>query len=376
VRQRSTIEVSELLAPIDAARPCGEELGDLLRELGRLTSKQKQEYINGATVYTPIPPEWSVVQVMAVNILRNSKDLRAAVRLAQAAAAIRGLSDFAAALEVIRGFLERYWDTLYPVLELDEDTGGLDLSSRARCLMDLNDSSTTIPLLRSMSLFSVQRFGGVTLRRIYLSEGRVKLQPDEEAVDPADLGAAFAAADPTVFSALRDVASEAIEHACAIERVFDCIAAEQGNSQHTMKLTALREELEAIRRLAAEHAGSNAELRVVAETIDDLTDDARAVMPLQTLPSDGMRIAGTGMTPVAGHDEISSRAEVIRMLDRICAYYTDHEPSSPVPLLLTRARGLVDKSFIDILKDLAPNGLPEAAGVFNSRAESDSGDQS
>jgi type VI secretion system protein ImpA len=51
---------------------------------------------------------------------------------------------------------------------------------------------------------------------------------------------------------------------------------------------------------------------------------------------------------------------VIDALDRICAYYAEHEPSSPLPVLLQRARRLVGKSFIEIIEDVAPDG----AGQF------------
>jgi type VI secretion system protein ImpA len=49
----------------------------------------------------------------------------------------------------------------------------------------------------------------------------------------------------------------------------------------------------------------------------------------------------------------------VRTLDRLCDYYARYEPSSPVPLLLKRARRLVDGSFIDILSDLTPSSLAE-----------------
>ena len=51
---------------------------------------------------------------------------------------------------------------------------------------------------------------------------------------------------------------------------------------------------------------------------------------------------------------------MIDALDRICTYYAQHEPSSPLPVLLQRARRLVGKSFIEIIEDVAPDG----AGQF------------
>ena len=72
--------------------------------------------------------------------------------------------------------------------------------------------------------------------------------------------------------------------------------------------------------------------------------------------------------PTAAGDVISSRADVAATLDRLCAYYARHEPASPVPLLLARARGLIDKSFVDLLKELAPEGLAQLTQVIGTAA--------
>jgi len=50
----------------------------------------------------------------------------------------------------------------------------------------------------------------------------------------------------------------------------------------------------------------------------------------------------------------------VETLDRLCEYYQRNERSSPVPLLLKRARRLVNMDFMDILEDLAPAGLDQA----------------
>ena len=45
------------------------------------------------------------------------------------------------------------------------------------------------------------------------------------------------------------------------------------------------------------------------------------------------------------------------MLDKILAYYQRHEPSSPVPMLLERAKRLTPKSFFEIMEALAPDSM-------------------
>jgi len=47
------------------------------------------------------------------------------------------------------------------------------------------------------------------------------------------------------------------------------------------------------------------------------------------------------------------------LLDRLCAYYAHAEPSSPVPVLLRRARKLVGVRFADAVCELAPAGTEQ-----------------
>jgi type VI secretion system protein ImpA len=88
------------------------------------------------------------------------------------------------------------------------------------------------------------------------------------------------------------------------------------------------------------------------------TPEPDALDPVQT----------TAVTDTSSHpaNQLATRADVIATLDRLCDYYARHEPSCPVPLLLHRARGLVDKSFVDLLKDLAPEGLAQLTSVVGT----------
>jgi type VI secretion system protein ImpA len=52
---------------------------------------------------------------------------------------------------------------------------------------------------------------------------------------------------------------------------------------------------------------------------------------------------------------VSSR-DVEETLDRLMAYYARQEPSSPVPILLARAKKLVGADFMTIVREIAPGG--------------------
>jgi type VI secretion system protein ImpA len=70
--------------------------------------------------------------------------------------------------------------------------------------------------------------------------------------------------------------------------------------------------------------------------------------------------AANGAAAGSARGDIESREDVVRQLDRLCEYYRLHEPSSPIPLLLRRAKRLVSKDFMEIVRDLTPGGVAEA----------------
>jgi type VI secretion system protein ImpA len=54
---------------------------------------------------------------------------------------------------------------------------------------------------------------------------------------------------------------------------------------------------------------------------------------------------------------IRSITDVKKTLDQVITYYEKNEPSSPVPVLIKRAKRLVGADFVSIIKDIAPNGM-------------------
>jgi type VI secretion system protein ImpA len=57
---------------------------------------------------------------------------------------------------------------------------------------------------------------------------------------------------------------------------------------------------------------------------------------------------------------VKSREDAIRALDAVADFFRRAEPSSPVPLFVERAKRLVSKDFLDVLADVAPDGLTQA----------------
>jgi type VI secretion system protein ImpA len=77
-----------------------------------------------------------------------------------------------------------------------------------------------------------------------------------------------------------------------------------------------------------------------------------------------------GKTGNKGVGEINSRTDVIKTLELICKYYAENEPSSPVPILLERAKKLAVANFMEIIMNLAPDALNQIQNIKGPDSES------
>jgi type VI secretion system protein ImpA len=198
-----------------------------------------------------------------------------------------------------------------------------------------------LTLLRQIPLVESRQFGPQSLRQYRIVTGAIKTvaadeQPTDLAQDLAKLEAAFQGADIAVLKSSAQAAAGAVDHLSAIEKNL-----QDRTGGIPEGLAALRADVREINAVFA------AELT------------RRGEAPAGD-PAPGSADKPHGQAGSALQGEIRSRADVVRTLDALCDYYVRNEPSSPVPLLLKRAKRLVDKDFMDIIRDLAPAGVAEA----------------
>ncbi len=114
--------LEQLLKPVSAAAPCGEDLA-FSPELDAIAQARKADdpsLEQGAWVTTLKEADWKfVAKRCAALIETRSKDLQLAVWLAEANAKTTGLRGLGEALELIGALCERYWDGLYPLPDED-----------------------------------------------------------------------------------------------------------------------------------------------------------------------------------------------------------------------------------------------------------------
>lgn len=350
----SVIDIEELLGEIAATAPCGEDLeyDPAFAEMEKL-AQETPERQYGDTVIPAEPSDWRGVRKMALALFERTRDLRVAVSLTRALLHVDGLAGFAEGLALVDGLIERYWDTVYPQLDPEDDN---DPTLRINTLVALCDPETTLRALRETPLVTSRVLGRFSLRDIQIAAGVLtRVATDDQAEPPtqAKIDGAFQEVGPESARATATVATEAMARAEGIEaRLTDLIGVAQAPNLSAL-VGVLREIRQALAEQLQRQGASPVDEAAGAETADAGS------------PAGG--VASTGQRLVVG--EIASREDAMRMLDKICEYFNRYEPSSPVPFLLKRAKNLVTKDFMAILHDLAPGGSDQAKLIFGIQGE-------
>jgi type VI secretion system protein ImpA len=318
-------QVESILQPVAVAEPCGCDLeyDPAFLELERLVQGKPEQQM-GSAVLPRQEPDWNAVAHRAATLLGKTKDLRIALHLTWAWLATDGFTGLRDGLAVLRGLVERYWDGVFPRLDPAEKN---DPTLRVNILMGLCDAAAVTDRVRALPLVTSRSSGRFSLRDLGgdPSPARGTESPASAAID-----AAFAESEVADLQSRSDCVRESIEHLAAIEAT---VAAHVGvaHAPSFAKLSGLLTQAHKI--LAAR-----------------LVERGVAALPAAS----ETRPASAVLTGAA-----ASREDVVILLDRICDYYQRYEPSSPVPLLLRRCKRLVSASFLEIVRDIAPDGVSQ-----------------
>jgi type VI secretion system protein ImpA len=329
----------KFLTPVDGAQPSGPNLEYDPDFQGLERAQQgKPEQAIGDRIKPAEPPDWAQVLERAQALLSRSRDLRIAVPLTEALLRTEGFAGLAAGLALVRGLLERQWNTLHPQLDADDDN---DPTSRINSLLGLVSTEALLRAVRESPVVHSRTLGRFSLRDLRIASGTLKSAEGTQPEPPqqAQIDAAFLDADLEGLQEEATAVSAALDDVTAIDRL---LIDKVGSQAPEFKPLVL--DLSELRRVLTEKVTA----RGGAAGMPGGTNDAPAGSP-------GGAVVGSG--------EIRSREDVTRAIDRVCEYYRRHEPSSPLPLLLQRAKRLVSKDFLDIIRDLTPSGVAEAESI-------------
>jgi type VI secretion system protein ImpA len=331
-----------LLAETSEAPPCGEDLGEKydpeFEALERL-ARGKGEQRLGDKLVPATGPDWSTVRQQAEELMKRTKDLRVALLLTRALVHTEHMPGLRDGLDLLHAMLERYWDAVHPRLEGDDPRMRMNtlagLADREALVMDVRDAL----LVRAGPL-------KISVRDVLVALGKLKPSGSDGEYSQAQVSAA--------------IASAAAQDRSAIDAVQACV-----------------KRIGAIHALLVEKvgAGQATDLKPMSDMLQYLAQGCEAALgdagagETAEAAGDAPAQAAGPASPPAMPGEIRSRDDAMRLLDTICIFFERTEPGNPAPLLIRRAQRLMNKSFVEIIEDLAPdslNRIQEIAGIGKS----------
>jgi type VI secretion system protein ImpA len=323
-----------LLTAISAENPCGEDLEDT-----QLLASFDGYRLFGQSAPLSADTDWREMRDRSVEALEKSKDFRLLTHLASAVVRTEGFPEFAKTLAVAAGWLESWSKEVFP--RVDEDA-----ILRRNALNGFADRMAVVDGVRRAPILKHPQFGAVSIRDIEIVTGQLTLAEGETvSMDQAQLDAVLASTSTEDLTQLTSAIDEAIRSLKAIEESMRS----QGGVQAAPDFGTLAVPL--------------------ARTLKLLNDQLATRAPQGDAAGAGAGADGAGNT-VGGSSApgtIRTRQDATRALDAVANFFRANEPSSPIPLLLERAKRLVAKDFLEVLAELAPEALAPAKAASGVR---------
>jgi type VI secretion system protein ImpA len=323
-------ELEELMQPVSAEAVAGPDLAydpkrqeiEAAFEAARLADKGEGE-----------APDWPAIIRSIKEQGKLTKDATLAVYLARAGARAQRLPDVALGCAFLAGMFETWWDQIHPSLQ---EYGFQGRKGACESLVSIGDF---LGPLRRVVLVAHPRLGQFTAEQIeaFATQG-----------DSAENAGMFRAAVAEIDAAEIEASVSALEEIRnAVSRV-DAVLTAKADGDTGTNFAPTYEALDSIRNALVTATGVGAPAPAAAA--DSGGGEAQASQ-------------APGMT-----GSIESRADVIRAIEAIIGYYSRHEPGSPIPLVLDRAKGWVNMDFLAILNDINPSGAEDAKRVLTRTA--------
>jgi len=326
-----------LLSPISDDTPCGPYIDDnaeLYSEYNSLeqSAQGKPEQVMGESVIPAVEPNWGKVHENSLSLLGKTKDLRVACYLTQSLLSKKAFPGLSDGLNLIHSLLNDRWEDVHPKLIIDDDD---DPDYRVNAISYLG-SSDFILSVSNIILVSSRAVGSFSLKDYRAAVDGSASSADNKP-DFSLINAAFMDVEVEQLQLAKDAISGSIEILQQIIVIFD----EKLANADTPQLEPLANDLKnvikiyddyLIQRGALVEEGSPGEESAEGESMDQIS---------------------TKMNAISG--EVNSQSDVLNAIEKICKYYEKNEPSSPVPLVLNRAKKLVTMDFMEIMNDMSPD---------------------
>lgn len=326
---------------ISAGGGCGPDLYDTEPAFAALLDSCEELLPERFSEFDRSEIDFSDIFKQMDGFLKQSRDLRLLILLAQFGILAGQLHTFANAVRIIRRLLESHWDEVHP---MDADFGHME---RIGALEALNNRPAVVLPLEAAPLLKTRRTGPISYRAIQIAAGDATARPDEHTISLGAIEAALTSGELEQ-EAIDEVLTDLAELPVELETISDICT----EKLKAAEAKAAPPNYEALATLIRE-IGTELNTRLGRITPDEAETDAEA----DETAGDAAGPAPTG----ADQQEIRNAAQAKLILDAVEEYFASREPSHPALFLVREARGLVGKSYLDALKILMPRRFDDVA---------------
>jgi type VI secretion system protein ImpA len=331
----SSASVESLLKPISDSSPSGEDLEyDPAFMALEADARPKAEQQFGDTVIAAVEPEWRTLAGATNELLARSKDVRVAMLALRAATRTQGIAGLTLGLSLLIELLERFWDTIHPQLDADDNN---DPTMRINALAPLSDADMVLRDVYECQVGVSRTVGPIKVRDIAIANNKLGASSSDPNYTLGQLQGAM----QDIFADQPQTIEAGINAAVLAQKLETLIETKTGRAD-LIELKPLRNITHMLRQACQAVSGADTE-----------GSDGQALDASGEGAATGA--GGSGGGGVRG--EINTRQDALLVLDKVIAYLERTEPGNPAPLLIHRAKRLVGVSFMSIMEDLAPDAI-------------------
>ena len=384
----SVVDLDQLLTPVSDDAPCGPDLrGD----------PDFREIEDAPAEFAGMkPPELLKVVRRCADMLARSKDQMPAIVAIQAALRAGDIGTATALIGFIIRIADDHWEVFHPGPAEEMAIGRVNelsaLSRPAAMLLPLQRLAlTAMPppatteytaAMVGMALDPVKEWTGEDEEKLngQVQSGAITaatargMKPNQEAARQLR-GIMVAIADE---ERQRDTAAGTLASGFDVAGARPvALALRAGVASRRDELQALSDQLYTLGEVFERKMGDSPSLGPVLSQLRLMTDAAGSFLerfPDPSAAADAPAGAGDavaaegGAAPAAGaapqrshaFDMPRNRADVHTALEAIGRYYSENEPTSPVPLMLQRITRWVDLDFYALIKEISPDSTSDA----------------
>lgn len=377
-------DIDAFLAEISSDAPCGEDISYDIQflELERL-AQGKEETQVGDHIQEHEEPDWKKVKSQSLTLLERSRDLRLILYLTVSKLCLEGLPGFCDGLALLRGVVERYWDHLYPQLDPEDDNDPMERMniigslSPPPSVMSDQDVMKFIPRLMNVPLCKSDdvRLPHPSLKHFLVISGEIQVSETEAKDFPTRqlIDAAFEQTDVHALQTTDQILHRCIEHIQVLDHLLiEHVGTAMAPSFN--RLEQLLKQMQTKTGIYLERRGYGTNASLLKQTQDKIkTYFSGKQPPSDESLKDTKKMNPSTVAPLKQElsGQITSNQDIHKVLDMIISYYEQNEPSSPVPLLLKRAKRLVGKTFVDIIRNISPDAMPQVQMVSGEEEPTD-----